>query len=121
MAERYDWRKPRLPADDERPVVGAHAFRAHFANRGKSVLSDTSSYDTRRLATFAPFAVLPAGILGSRKVPATYRPAFWVTTFVAYGIASTIMYNTDSSSDADPTPALMLVRAASKEDTASQH
>ena len=113
---RYEWRKPRSPEQDERPVVGAHAYRAHFASRGKAVLGDSDSYGARRIATFAPFAILPAGILGSRRLPATYRPAFWVATFFAYGIASTVMYNTDASSDADPSPALIRFRTASTED-----
>ena len=89
-------------------VVGAHSYRDDFKKRGRSVLADSDAYDVRRIATWAPFLVLPATVLASKAVPKAHRPRFWIGALVCYAIGSTIMYNTDTSSDGDG-PAMITV------------
>ena len=90
-------------------VVGVHAYRDAFNQKGHSVLSDTGSYGIRRMACYAPFVALPAAVIATRAVPVAHRPVFWIATLLGYGVASTVMYNTDASSYDDPTPPLIVV------------
>ena len=94
-------------------VVGVHSYRAHFNQRGRSVLSDTSSWDCRRSACFAPFVASPAMFIISKRVPVAVRPAYWVGTLLLFGVGSTVMYNTDASTESDYGPPTVIVRASS--------
>ena len=112
------------------PEADAKAYRQRFNQRGKNVLVDHSAWDVRRSMSWAcvprsismsplllaslpcslkirvcpthrPFVVLPTVVIASRAVPQKHRPTFWVGTLVFYGLVSTIMYNTDTSGDAE--------------------
>ena len=91
-------RKARLEAEANTAVVGAHSYREHFKRHGRTVLDDSSLYDWRRYAVWAPYVVLPGVAVTSRVIPKERRPQFWVGTLICYSLFSTIMYNSDTSS-----------------------
>lgn len=88
-------------------------YRERFVHHGSSAL--TGSWDLRRKMTFAPYFVVPSVAIVSNWIPKQYRITVWISTLVAYGLVSTIMYNTDSSSD-DPSPAVIRVASPREED-----
>ena len=81
-------------------------YRERFVQHGSSTLN--GSWDVRRTMTFAPYLVVPSVAIVSNWVPKQYRITVWISTLVAYGLVSTIMYNTDTSND-DPSPAVIRV------------
>ena len=95
--EETRWaRRARIEAETETRVVGAHSYREHFKRHGQSVLDDSSAYDWRRYAVWAPFVVLPGVAVTSRIIPKERLPQFWVGTLIFYSLFSTVMFNTDT-------------------------
>ena len=93
--------------------MGEDDYRTQFAARGSSTLMK-GAWDTRRMMSWAPYAVVPSVAIASKFLPKKHRIRAWVGTLVLYGIARSIMYNTDTSSD-DAAPVLIQVSRPDRE------
>ena len=89
-------------------VQGAN-YREDFRQRGNVTLLSTEAYDARRMASWAPYVVVPFAFFVTNRVPKAYRVRAWTGCLVTFGLCSCIMYNTDTSSDGGP-PELIRVR-----------
>ena len=67
------------------------------------------------MMSWAPYAVVPGMAIASKFLPKQHRISAWIGTLVFYGFASSIMYNTDTSSD-DAAPVLIQVSRPIREE-----
>lgn len=66
---------------------GAHPYREQFKAGGSRALQ--SSWDVRRVASWAPYAVVPLVAILSKAVPAKHRVRVWVGTLVFCDLVET--------------------------------
>ena len=76
-------------------------IREEFKRRGSVTLLSTEAYDSRRMASFAPYFVVPFCFFVVNRAPSEHRIRAWTACLVAFGFCSVIMYNTDTSADGD--------------------
>ena len=76
-------------------------IREEFKRRGSVTLLSTEAYDSRRMASFAPYFVVPFCFFVINRAPSEHRIRAWTACLVAFGFCSVIMYNTDTSADGD--------------------
>ena len=108
--------KPRRGAfaSQSREMEPVHPEREAFKRRGTLVMQNRGAYDLRRIMGWAPYLVVPSVAIASRAVPKEHRVNLWIGTLVFYGLVSVVMYNTDTGTDYDTSPPLVLAREGEK-------
>ena len=54
--------------------------------------SGVEPLDTRRMMSYAPFAILPGALLCARRVPERFRVPFFATSLVGFAVLSSSMW-----------------------------
>ena len=80
------------PEDCER----AAAYRDEFRRRGSTTIFSPETFDARRMASWAPYLVVPTAFFLTNRAPKEYRVHAWASSLVVFGVCSCIMYNTDT-------------------------
>ena len=101
--------RPRAFEAGDRSPVDATAYREHFKQRGAVTLFSPEAFDSRRIASWAPYLVVPTAFFITNRAPKQHRVRVWAGCLGVFAFCSAIMYNTDTSADGDG-PAIIHVR-----------